>query len=146
MRRTRNTLQRKAVLEVIQELDHQHPTAAQVFEHARTSHPRLSLATVYRSLDALADQGEIAALRVENVTRYCVGQSRHHHIVCRKCSAVQDVCTEVFPEAALKHLEECSGFRVEDTPMLFSGLCPSCAEKSVVPSPGSTASPAPRLG
>jgi Fe2+ or Zn2+ uptake regulation protein len=125
-RRTRNTQQRRAVLEAVQTLDSQHPTAADVFEAVRQTQPRLSLATVYRSLEALCSQGELAQLKVENVTRFCVGASPHHHIVCKRCSAVTDVCTDVFPIAAIRHLEECSGFSVDLGPVQFFGVCPKC--------------------
>jgi Fe2+ or Zn2+ uptake regulation protein len=126
MKRTRNTLQRRAVLSAIERLDEFHPSAAEVFDEVKREHPRLSLATVYRSLDALCESGSVAPLKLEGVTRYCLGSSPHHHIVCRRCGAVRDVCTEVFPTEAVAHLEACSGFTLETGPMQFFGLCPDC--------------------
>jgi Fe2+ or Zn2+ uptake regulation protein len=126
IRRTRNTQQRQAVLRAVAALNGCHPTAADVFEALRPQHPRMSLATVYRSLNALVAQGQLAEIRVENVTRYDAGETPHHHIVCRGCGSVVDVCTDVLPAAALRHLEECSGFRVEWNPVQFFGLCPRC--------------------
>lgn len=126
MKRTRNTLQRRAVLSAIERLDEFHPSAAEVFDEVKREHPRLSLATVYRSLDALCESGAVAPLKLEGVTRYCLGASPHHHIVCRRCGSVRDVCTEVFPEAARAHLETCSGFTLDSSSMQFFGLCPDC--------------------
>lgn len=126
MRRTRNTLQRRAVLAAIERLDERHPSAAEVYEEVRLAYPKLSLATVYRAIDALCESGQVAPLKLEGVTRYCLGSSPHHHIVCRRCGAVRDVCTEVFPPGAMAHLAACSGFTLESTPMQFFGLCPDC--------------------
>lgn len=127
MQRTRNTRQRRIVLEAVEGLSGQHPTAADIFESIRPSHPQLSLATVYRSLNALTLQGRLAEIRVENLTRYDSTTEPHHHIVCRACGAVADVCSDVFSDAALRHLEECSGYRVEVNPVQFFGVCPDCS-------------------
>ena len=124
--RTRNTIQRRAVLEAIHVLDGRHPTAAEIFEQVRLACPRLSLATVYRSLDALLTQGAITEVRAENVTRYDGTTTPHHHIICARCGAVRDVCAEVLSVGVMRHLEECSGFRVELRPVQFYGLCPDC--------------------
>ena len=52
MKKTRNTAQRRAILSVVERLDDSHPTASEVFSEVRQAHPKLSLATVYRNLEA----------------------------------------------------------------------------------------------
>ena len=126
MRRTRNTAQRRAILLAVASLDERHPSAAEVFAEVRNKHPQLSLATVYRNLDALCERGELSPLTLDSGTRYCLGASPHHHIVCRKCGAVRDVCAEVFPPDAAANLERCSGFQIDSGPMQFYGTCPAC--------------------
>lgn len=124
--RTRNTVQRRAVLDALHALAGTHPTAAEVFEQVRLHHPRLSLATVYRSLDALTAQGVVAPIRAENVTRFDGDTRPHHHILCSCCGAVEDVCAEVVSPSALRHLEACSGYIVDERPVQFTGICPNC--------------------
>jgi Fur family ferric uptake transcriptional regulator len=54
---------------------------------------RVGLATVYRTLQRLADAGEIDVLRTEDgeaIYRRCSG-SHHHHLVCRSCGATVEV-------------------------------------------------------
>jgi len=127
-RRTRNTGQRKAVLATLRSLGG-HPTAADVFAHvrARGGYPHLSLATVYRALDALIEQGEVVEMRVAGVGRYDAGPLPHHHVVCRDCASVADVPT-LLPHDVLNALGEASGYLVDpDHPIQFFGLCPVCA-------------------
>ena len=54
----------------------------------------VGLTTVYRHLQALADAGEVDALRTdegETVYRRCVADDHHHHLVCRTCGATVEV-------------------------------------------------------
>ncbi len=125
-RRTRNTQQRKAVLGAVHALNGQHPTAADVFAEVRQSYPNMSLATVYRALHALSEQQAITEMRVENVARYDAGPCFHHHVICRRCGAINDVCAEALPTAFLRYLEKQSGFSLDRHPIQVSGLCPSC--------------------
>lgn len=126
VKRTRNTRQRKAVLEALRDLDGQHPTAADVFDRVRTGYPQMSLATVYRALHALVDQKQVCEMRVESVVRYDAGPSPHHHVVCRRCGTVRDVCADCLPPGLLMALEECTGFVFDAHPMQLSGLCADC--------------------
>ena len=53
----------------------------------------IGLATVYRALQAMVDDGELDALRTdegETVYRRC-GTSHHHHLVCRECGRTVEV-------------------------------------------------------
>lgn len=126
MKKTRNTLQRRAILRTVERLDDSHPSAAEIFATVRQEYPQLSLATVYRNLDALCERGDLSPLTLDAGTRYCLGASPHHHIACRKCGAVRDVCAEVFPPQAAANLEASSGFQIETGPMQFYGTCPAC--------------------
>nr|CAA9222868.1 Peroxide stress regulator PerR, FUR family [uncultured Armatimonadetes bacterium] len=127
MKRTRNTVQRRAVLDSLLALPG-HPTAADVFGHVRESYPNLSLATVYRALHALVEQGAVLEMRVENVSRYDGGQTPHHHVVCRACGAVADAPAEALPTPVLGNLERASGFVLDRHPVQFTGICPQCVE------------------
>lgn len=125
-KRTRNTQQRQAVLRAVRDLDGVHPTAADVFDRLRAEHPHMSLATVYRALHALVEQDAVTEMRVENVARYDAGPAPHHHVVCRRCGAVHDVCADAVPDTLLRAFEEATGFRLDRHPLQMSGLCPAC--------------------
>jgi len=88
---------------------------------------RVGLSTVYRTLQAMADAGEIDMLRAESgeaIYRRC-STAHHHHLVCRTCGATVEVegpAVENWTSAiAAQH-----GFSdVSHTLELF-GTCPAC--------------------
>src|SRR5687768_5194038 len=114
MKRTRNTAQRRAVLDAIHSLPG-HPTAADVFGCVRAAYPHLSLATVYRALHALVEQGSVVEMRIANVSRYDAGPFPHHHIVCSACGSVRDIPLPL-PPAMLCDIEQTSGYTIADHP------------------------------
>lgn len=126
-RRTRNTGQRKAILSTLRYLGG-HPTAADVFAQVRAQgeFPHLSLATVYRALNTLVEQGEVVEMRVAGVGRYDAGPLPHYHVVCRDCGNVADV-PALLPLDVLNALGDASGYVVDPGyPIQFLGLCPTC--------------------
>jgi Fur family ferric uptake transcriptional regulator len=53
----------------------------------------VGLTTVYRTLQTLADAGEVDVLRTEDgeaIYRRC-SETHHHHLVCRSCGATVEV-------------------------------------------------------
>lgn len=141
MKRTRNTIQRKAVQEAVHALAGQHPTAAEVYVAVRAGHPHLSLATVYRSLHALVAQQAITEIRIENVARYDVGMTEslpeslpHHHVICRVCGMVTDVRASALPPHLLQGVEEATeGFALDFHPIQFRGVCAVCRTDTAAP-------------
>ncbi|MDX1933635.1 MAG: transcriptional repressor [Capsulimonadales bacterium] len=131
--RTRNTQQRKAVLRAVQSLAGSHPTAADIHNTLREEHPQMSLATVYRALHALVRQNSVCEMRIENTARYDAGPCPHHHLVCRHCGSVTDICAESLPPTVLQTLKlriADTGFTLDNYPVQFSGLCAKCASSA----------------
>ena len=58
MKETRNTFQKTAVFEMLQEM-HDHPSADRVYERVRERYPNISRSTVYRILNQLAERGAV---------------------------------------------------------------------------------------
>jgi Fur family ferric uptake transcriptional regulator len=102
-------------------------TAQELHERLRARGERLGLATVYRTLGLLADEGVIDALSHhpgELCYRWC-GEGHHHHLVCSSCHQVVelDEC-ELEPwleRIAGEHDFVTTGHRLE-----VSGLCAGC--------------------
>jgi Fur family ferric uptake transcriptional regulator len=122
----RPTRQRLAVDEVLASVDEFH-SAQEIHDLLRRAGHSIGLSTVYRTLQALADAGEVDTLRNEggeSVYRRC-SDTHHHHLVCRVCGATVEVegpTVESWTSAiAAKH-----GFSdVSHTLELF-GTCPDC--------------------
>ena len=88
----RPTRQRRAVNAALAELDAFHG-AQQIHDVLRRRGDSVGLSTVYRTLQALADAGEVDVLRIEDgetLYRRC-SQGHHHHLVCRVCGSTVEV-------------------------------------------------------
>ncbi len=85
------------------------------------------LATVYRTVTTLVEQGVLHALTVEGgATTFGLAQAPHHHAVCTHCGTIIEVPAKKL-SAALAHAIEGSSFTLTDQAGLtLHGLCPSC--------------------
>ncbi|MFG6446625.1 Fur family transcriptional regulator [Roseateles sp. BYS180W] len=121
----RNTRQRSAIQEAIAQA--QRPLLPQeVLEAAQLSVPGLGIATVYRNLKALVEEGELQAVNLpgENPRFELVGQHHHHHFQCLHCQRVFDV--HACP-GDLSRLAP-AGFTVEAHDLTLYGRCQDCAK------------------
>ena len=87
--------QRQMVLDVVKNRT-KHPTADKVYEILKKDHPEISLGTVYRNLNLLAEMGEISRVETSSVKDHFDGnQHPHAHFVCRKCGGVFDLNLDI---------------------------------------------------
>ena len=89
----RATRQRAAVSALLDRLD-DFRSAQDIHEELRRSGDGIGLTTVYRTLQTLADSGEVDVLRTasgEAVYRRCASAHHHHHLVCRRCGATVEI-------------------------------------------------------
>jgi len=90
----RVTPQRLAVLEALLKM-RGHPTAEQVAESIRKTHPNVATGTVYNILETLVNKGAIHKVRTENdIMRYDACKERHHHIYHRDSDQIEDYYDE----------------------------------------------------
>lgn len=69
-----------------------HPTAEQVFASVRREMPHISLATVYKALEALVDAGLAARIAHESgAARYDARSESHYHLRCERTGEVRDL-------------------------------------------------------
>jgi Fur family transcriptional regulator, ferric uptake regulator len=88
----RPTKQRLAVMEAMASFG-DFRSAQEIHELLGERGEQVGLATVYRTLQRLADAGEVDVLRTEDgeaIYRRC-SDSHHHHLVCRSCGATVEV-------------------------------------------------------
>jgi Fur family ferric uptake transcriptional regulator len=89
----RTTRQREAVRSVLDDLDG-FRSAQQIHAELGRRDDSVGLSTVYRTLAAMATDGEIDSLLTddgETVYRQCAGGTHHHHLVCRQCGATVEI-------------------------------------------------------
>lgn len=89
----RMTRQRAAVAGALDSSD-EFRSAQQLHEVLRARGDAVGLATVYRTLQALVDGGEVDVLRTEDgesLYRRCARREHHHHLVCRACGRTVEI-------------------------------------------------------
>ena len=123
----RNTRQRRAIRRALAEADR--PLAPEeVLDTAQTECPGMGIATVYRTLKGLADDGWLVRVELPGMPDRFerAGKGHHHHFHCRGCGKVFEVddCLEEI------RLLPPAGFVVEDHEVVFYGRCPTCVKES----------------
>ncbi len=103
-------------------------SAAQIYERLKGTGARVSLATVYRTLDRLHSKGDVTAradAAGEATYMLCEPARHHHHAICRACGRVEDVdcaATDQFADS----LRALHGFELDSHAMEFFGTCNAC--------------------
>jgi Fur family ferric uptake transcriptional regulator len=124
----RNTRQRSAIRDAIAQAER--PLLPQeVLDAAQQQVPGLGMATVYRNLKSLVEEGELHAVNLpgENPRFELACHSHHHHFQCLSCQRVFDVhaCPGDLSRLAPP------GFSVEGHDLTLYGRCQACREESV---------------
>jgi Fe2+ or Zn2+ uptake regulation protein len=126
------TAQRQCIFRAL-DGDVTHPSAERVHEKVRRDMPRVSLKTVYQTLNDLADLGAITMLDVgTGSARFDPNvETSHHHLVCRSCGKVRDLAAE-FPGLSVSR-RAAQGFAVDSAEVVFRGLCDECRNRQPGP-------------
>lgn len=119
------TPQRLAVYRALAE-DVSHPSADALYGRLRPVMPSLSLATVYRILESLAQEGFVRRVGTDDgAARFDANVGTHQHLVCRACDSISDVhSVELASVAVPPRLGD--GFRAETLDIRVVGLCDDC--------------------
>lgn len=126
--KVRCTPQRFTILDYLNR-NANHPSAEEIYKAINRTDPRASLATVYKSLHALASAGLIREVSMDgNAVRFESNMAKHHHFVCERCGNVEDMEWYDVPRPPSGSL----GKRiVREYELIFRGLCTKCAPRSV---------------
>ena len=131
----RPTMPRQAILNVVAQ-NPGHLSAQEVFPLVRRVNPKIGLATVYRTLDILAQMGILNRFDFgDGQSRYELAandkEGHHHHLVCVGCGRIIDYSD--FIEKERKFIEELEGelaerhrFKINSYQIHFYGLCEKC--------------------
>lgn len=130
------TQQRLAIFEALAS-SREHPSAEQLHRAVQRRIPALSLATVYKNLEALKAIGAVADVnplheqgRYEAALPGTGAGKPHHHLVCVSCKKVRDL-----HDSELDHLRvhDVQGFDVRAVRVQAEGLCPECRARKARP-------------
>ena len=122
----RQTKQRSAILGRIRQADGP-LSIAQIHERAGEEIPGLGIATVYRTVKALREGGEIVTVDLpgEEPHYEAADRGHHHHFRCRVCEQTYDLglCPVGIPRGTMLP----GGYTVEDHSLTLYGRCAACA-------------------
>lgn len=103
-----------------------HPTAEYLYEILQKEDSKISLATLYRNLNQLAENGIIKKIDgLEPSSHYDHNTHGHYHFICDNCKRVFDVSRDIAPDL-VKKTEEETGFTVTDHDIVLHGICKNC--------------------
>jgi Fe2+ or Zn2+ uptake regulation protein len=122
----RMTEPRRAVADMIAGREG-HFTAADLVDEARTAHPGLGRATVFRALDLFASLHLVERVDLPDGEHAYVAcePAHHHHAICTRCGRSLDVDDRGLAEV-LGQIGGRAGFRVTSHRLEIFGLCAAC--------------------
>ena len=125
----RITPQRLAVLKILAKSEG-HPDAGWIHQAARRAFPSLSLATVYKTLEALKDVGQVLELQFSGKANRFDGKkpAPHPHVICNVCGLIVDPETLDLARIVAGMRRE-TGFAIRGSRVDFFGTCPDCLRR-----------------
>jgi len=124
----RLTPQRMLVLRAVDESEG-HVGVDEIFAGVRAAFPRVSLSTIYRTLDLLEELGLVTKtdLGAGRVQYHRADDAGHHHLVCQSCGHIIDLEEDTL-EPLWRDLRERYGFAVQQRHMAIFGVCEECGQ------------------
>lgn len=117
------TPQRMAILEAIYTLDN-HPTAENIIEFIKKTHPNISTGTVYKVLGALVEKKIVKKVKTEkDIMRYDGFIENHHHLYCMKSDLIKDFVDEDLDRLLKEYFQKRKfpDFKIEDIVLQIKG-------------------------
>ncbi|KRM89694.1 ferric uptake regulation protein [Liquorilactobacillus vini DSM 20605] len=127
------TPQRKATVKTLLKNHTRHLSAEELFALVKEDEPEIGLATVYRTVEVLAELKIVNRVTFEDgMTRYDLRTSDnghfHHHLLCQKCGKVQEIHEDLLTDVE-KQVWQRFGFKVLDHRLTLMGICQDCLAK-----------------
>jgi len=125
----RLTKQRRLIIETLKNLQG-HFDVQDLHRRVEEADHRISLSTVYRTVNLLKELGFLRALDIgEGYTLYeVVPEFEHHHLVCIRCGRIVEFHCE-HCEAIHRRLAENYGFEIVSSQVVLQGYCPKCRKE-----------------
>lgn len=124
------TQRRKEILQVLYDNRGSHLDIDSIYTLASADErKKVGMATVYRTLELFEKIGLVSRIAMEkSAAKYelnIYNQLSHHHLICLKCGAVQEI-DDIITRDFKARIEEETDFKVADKPMKIYGYCSKC--------------------
>ncbi|MEF9962507.1 MAG: transcriptional repressor [Erysipelotrichaceae bacterium] len=120
--------QRDLILNYVKSMD-AHASAEEIFDGINQTDEKISLATIYRNLNILAEMDEIKKIS-HPIYGYVYDKTcePHDHFYCTECKSFMDVNTKYHEELDNETQKE-TKLRIYSHSTLFEGICNTCLKK-----------------
>lgn len=126
-----NTNQRRIIIEELRKLK-THPTADELYAIVREKLPQISLGTVYRNLELLAEAGKILKLELSGKQKRFDGNvNKHFHMRCSSCGRIEDMEADEMGEIDSRLNDLVDKLKVDGYRLELSGLCSRCRAEEI---------------
>ncbi len=99
-----------------------------LYESLKNIFPYISLATVYKNINSMMDNGFITEVKIpKHKARYELSKEKHAHLFCKKCGELQDI--KIDDTWIVNNIAKDSGYNITNTIVTFEGICPKCQQK-----------------
>lgn len=117
------TPQRVAIVEELYK--HGHMNIDDLYKNLLKKFPSISLATIYKNVNAMVEKIFLNEVKIpEAKSVYELVKEDHSHLVCSSCGKIEDI--QISTEVLESSLATVSEFKVENTEVVFSGICKHC--------------------
>ncbi len=121
----RLTPQRLAILDVLRNA-RGHLTPSEIYQQVAQDIPGLTEATVYRTLNFLAEQGLVLVAHLgRGQLVYEFTEHDHHHLICRQCGDMREIDHFELQVLYDQFLDK-TGYQIDTIHATFFGYCPAC--------------------
>jgi len=128
-RGSRLTSHRLALLRLLA-VSEGHPNASQLYEKLRVQFPTVSLATIYKTLVLLKEEGEVLEIDLHDDSHYDGAKPYPHpHLICNRCGGIIDGDEAQSFSKFNEEIEEKYHFQITRPHLVFYGVCQNCREK-----------------
>lgn len=125
----RQTWQRRAICEFLAETN-THPTPYQVFAGIAESHPEISRATVYNTLNVLREMGAIVEIAIGSEhTHYDTNPEPHINLICLRCHKIEDCHQSPLTADLQARIHDETHFQPVAARTDILGFCQECRER-----------------
>ena len=112
-------------LAILKELELKgHASIEEIYEKIKDSFPSISLATIYKNINALKNEGIICEVCLHQKPKFELKKEPHAHFICKKCGKVEDV---PFSDVVKKEINKT--YPNTQKELYIYGICNECKEK-----------------
>ncbi len=140
------TRQRRLVMETLQQ-SRKHLDAYELYQLVKGRDPRISLATVYRTLALLKEMGLVSEQRLgeEHGHFEMAPQTPHYHFTCQRCGRVIEFKLPDLTEVIQKMAEQ-QNLHIHQVQLMLIGICDHCLRKEQATTQEDLENPTPASG